>query len=135
MGGRRPVADLDGQAIGRCYARGERRGVGNVVRPDALHDVRLEPPLLGETAADLGMRGPETSALHEIQRPDLNIQTAEDPIEYTLPGVNQMQVNREIGLTFQRALRSDLRQYPDVILVGEIRDLETAEIAVEAALT
>jgi len=75
------------------------------------------------------------AALHEIQRPDLNIQTAEDPIEYTLPGINQMQVNREIGLTFQRALRSYLRQDPDVILVGEIRDLETAEIAVEAALT
>ncbi|MCC6763442.1 MAG: Flp pilus assembly complex ATPase component TadA [Deltaproteobacteria bacterium] len=75
------------------------------------------------------------AALNEIQRPDLNIQTAEDPIEYTLPGINQMQVNREIGLTFQRALRSYLRQDPDVILVGEIRDLETAEIAVEAALT
>ncbi len=75
------------------------------------------------------------AALNEIQRPDLNIQTAEDPIEYTLSGINQMQVNREIGLTFQRALRSYLRQDPDVILVGEIRDLETAEIAVEAALT
>ena len=75
------------------------------------------------------------AALNEMQRPDLNIQTAEDPIEYTLPGVNQMQINREIGLTFQRALRSYLRQDPDVILVGEIRDLETAEIAVEAALT
>jgi type II secretory ATPase GspE/PulE/Tfp pilus assembly ATPase PilB-like protein/DNA-binding response OmpR family regulator len=75
------------------------------------------------------------AALHEIQRPDLNIQTAEDPIEYTLAGINQMQVNREIGLTFERALRSYLRQDPDVILVGEIRDLETAEIAVEAALT
>ena len=75
------------------------------------------------------------AALNEIQRPDLNVQTAEDPIEYTLPGVNQMQVNRDIGLTFDRALRSYLRQDPDVILVGEIRDLETAEVAVEAALT
>ncbi len=75
------------------------------------------------------------AALNEIRRPDLNIQTAEDPIEYTLPGVNQMQVNRDIGLTFQRALRSYLRQDPDVILVGEIRDRETADIAVEAALT
>jgi type IV pilus assembly protein PilB len=75
------------------------------------------------------------AALNEIQRPDLNIQTAEDPIEYTLPGVNQLQVNRDIGLTFDRALRSYLRQDPDVILVGEIRDLETAEVAVEAALT
>ncbi len=75
------------------------------------------------------------AALHEIQQPDINIQTIEDPIEYTLAGINQMQVHREIGLTFQRALRSYLRQDPDVILVGEIRDRETAEIAVEAALT
>jgi type IV pilus assembly protein PilB len=75
------------------------------------------------------------SALNEIRRPEINIQTAEDPIEYTLPGINQLQVNREIGLTFQRALRSYLRQDPDIILVGEIRDRETADIAVEAALT
>ncbi|MBI3769216.1 MAG: Flp pilus assembly complex ATPase component TadA [Deltaproteobacteria bacterium] len=75
------------------------------------------------------------SALNEIRRPDINIQTAEDPIEYTLPGINQMQIHRDIGLTFQRALRSYLRQDPDVILVGEIRDRETADIAVEAALT
>jgi type IV pilus assembly protein PilB len=75
------------------------------------------------------------SALNEIRRPDINIQTAEDPIEYTLPGINQLQVNREIGLTFSRALRSYLRQDPDIILVGEIRDRETADVAVEAALT
>jgi len=75
------------------------------------------------------------SALKEIQTPEINIQTIEDPIEYTLPGINQMQIHREIGLTFQRALRSYLRQDPDVILVGEIRDRETAESAVEAALT
>jgi type IV pilus assembly protein PilB len=75
------------------------------------------------------------SALKEIQTSDINIQTIEDPIEYTLPGINQMQVHREIGLTFQRALRSYLRQDPDVILVGEIRDRETAEIAIEAAIT
>lgn len=75
------------------------------------------------------------AALHEIQRPELNIQTAEDPIEYTLPGINQMQMHREIGLTFQRALRAYLRQDPDILLVGEIRDLETAQIAIEAALT
>ncbi|HEX2099419.1 MAG TPA: GspE/PulE family protein, partial [Candidatus Synoicihabitans sp.] len=75
------------------------------------------------------------SALAEINTPDLNIQTAEDPIEYTLPGLNQMQMNRQIGLTFARALRCYLRMDPDVILVGEIRDEETAGIAVEAALT
>ena len=75
------------------------------------------------------------SALGEINTPDVNIQTAEDPIEYTLPGINQMQMSRQIGLTFARALRCYLRMDPDVILVGEIRDEETAQIAVEAALT
>ncbi len=75
------------------------------------------------------------SALNEINTPDIVIRTAEDPIEYTLPGINQMQMHRQIGLTFATALRSFLRQDPDIILVGEIRDLETAEIAVEAALT
>ncbi|MEO7597593.1 MAG: GspE/PulE family protein [Opitutus sp.] len=75
------------------------------------------------------------SALGEVNTPDLNIQTAEDPIEYTLPGINQMQMNRQIGLTFERALRCYLRMDPDIILVGEIRDQETAQIAIEAALT
>jgi type IV pilus assembly protein PilB len=75
------------------------------------------------------------SALAEVNTPDMNIQTAEDPIEYTLPGLNQMQMNRQIGLTFARALRCYLRMDPDVILVGEIRDEETAGIACEAALT
>jgi type IV pilus assembly protein PilB len=75
------------------------------------------------------------SALNEINTPDLVIRTAEDPIEYTLPGLNQMQMHRQIGLTFATALRAFLRQDPDIILVGEIRDKETAGIAVEAALT
>ena len=75
------------------------------------------------------------SALGEVNTPDVNIQTAEDPIEYTLPGINQMQMSRAIGLTFARALRCYLRMDPDIILVGEIRDEETAGIAVEAALT
>ena len=75
------------------------------------------------------------SALNEINTPDIVIRTAEDPIEYTLPGINQMQMHRQIGLTFATALRAFLRQDPDIILVGEIRDVETAEIAVEAALT
>ncbi|PIQ28147.1 hypothetical protein COW36_05085 [bacterium (Candidatus Blackallbacteria) CG17_big_fil_post_rev_8_21_14_2_50_48_46] len=75
------------------------------------------------------------SALNEINKPEINIQTAEDPIEYTLPRINQLQVHSEIGLTFARALRSYLRQDPDVILIGEIRDQETAHIAIEAALT
>jgi type IV pilus assembly protein PilB len=75
------------------------------------------------------------SALGEINAPDVVIRTAEDPIEYTLAGINQMQMHRQIGLTFASALRAYLRQDPDIILVGEIRDKETANIAVEAALT
>jgi type IV pilus assembly protein PilB len=75
------------------------------------------------------------SALNEINTPEVCIRTAEDPIEYTLPGLLQMQMQRKIGLTFATALRAFLRQDPDVILVGEIRDRETAGIAVEAALT
>ena len=75
------------------------------------------------------------SALNEINNPEINIRTAEDPIEYTLAGLCQMQMNRKIGLTFATALRAFLRQDPDIILVGEIRDMETAQIGVEAALT
>jgi type IV pilus assembly protein PilB len=75
------------------------------------------------------------AALNEINSPEWNISTAEDPIEYTLPRLNQMQMKKDIGLTFAAALRCYLRQDPDIILVGEIRDTETAEIAIEAALT
>lgn len=75
------------------------------------------------------------AALNFINDPEINIQTAEDPVEYMLFGINQMQVRKDIGLTFASVLRCYLRQDPDVILVGEIRDLETAEIAIEAALT
>jgi type IV pilus assembly protein PilB len=75
------------------------------------------------------------SALAEINDPGINICTAEDPIEYDLAGIIQIQTNKEIGLDFARVLRSFLRQDPDVILVGETRDKETAHIAVEAALT
>ena len=75
------------------------------------------------------------SAVHTINSPDINIMTAEDPVEYNLKGINQVQVNEEIGRTFSAVLRSFLRQDPDVILVGETRDLETAQIAIRAALT
>ena len=75
------------------------------------------------------------SALAEINDPSMNISTVEDPIEYDLPGVVQIQTNKDIGLDFARVLRAFLRQDPDVILVGETRDKETAHIAVEAALT
>jgi type II secretory ATPase GspE/PulE/Tfp pilus assembly ATPase PilB-like protein len=73
--------------------------------------------------------------INELNRPDLNITTIEDPVEYRLPDITQHQVNSGIGLTFARVLRSIMRQDPDVILIGEIRDLETALIATEAALT
>jgi type IV pilus assembly protein PilB len=75
------------------------------------------------------------SALQNVNTPDTNIMTAEDPVEYNLEGINQVNVNTEIGLTFAAALKSFLRQDPDVIMVGEIRDLETAQIATKAALT
>ena len=73
--------------------------------------------------------------LRKINSPDLRIVTIEDPVEYEVPGANQMQTRAEIGLTFASALRSVLRQDPDVIMVGEVRDLETAEIAIRASLT
>ncbi|MBN1635021.1 MAG: type IV-A pilus assembly ATPase PilB [Deltaproteobacteria bacterium] len=75
------------------------------------------------------------SALSELNKIDCNISTAEDPVEYDLAGVNQVQMHEEIGLSFAAALRSFLRQDPDIILVGEIRDFETAEIGIKSALT
>ncbi|MBC8106710.1 MAG: Flp pilus assembly complex ATPase component TadA [Anaerolineae bacterium] len=74
-------------------------------------------------------------ALNELNRPDRKIITAEDPVEYNFPGINQCQVRDAIGLTFQKILRAMLRQAPNIILVGEIRDLEVAEVAIQAALT
>ena len=75
------------------------------------------------------------SALNELNNPEFNIVTVEDPVEFQIPGINQVPVKKEIGLTFAAALRSILRQDPDIVMIGEIRDSETAEIAVEAALT
>jgi type IV pilus assembly protein PilB len=75
------------------------------------------------------------SALSELNKPDVNISTAEDPVEYNLVGINQVQVRDQIGLNFAACLRSFLRQDPDIIMVGEIRDLETAQIGIKAALT
>jgi type IV pilus assembly protein PilB len=75
------------------------------------------------------------SALNELNNPVYNIVTVEDPVEFQIPGINQVPVKKEIGLSFASALRSILRQDPDIIMIGEIRDTETAEIAVEAALT
>ena len=75
------------------------------------------------------------TGLNILNREDINISTAEDPVEISLPGINQVNVNNKVGLTFAAALKSFLRQDPDIIMVGEIRDLETAEIAIKAAQT
>jgi len=75
------------------------------------------------------------ATLNAVSRPEINVITVEDPVEYRLPGINQVQVNPKAGLTFASALRSILRSDPDVVLIGEIRDHETAQIAIEAALT
>lgn len=75
------------------------------------------------------------SCVQELNKPEVNIVTCEDPVEYQLTGINQVQINAFVGLTFAAALRSVLRQSPDIILVGEIRDSETADIAIKAALT
>jgi type IV pilus assembly protein PilB len=75
------------------------------------------------------------SALNELNNPIFNIVTVEDPVEFQIPGINQVPTKKDIGLTFASALRSILRQDPDIIMIGEIRDTETAEIAIEAALT
>jgi type IV pilus assembly protein PilB len=75
------------------------------------------------------------SCLQELNTADVNIMTCEDPVEYQLTGINQIQINSYVGLTFAAALRSILRQSPDIVLIGETRDSETAEIAIKAALT
>jgi type IV pilus assembly protein PilB len=75
------------------------------------------------------------AALNDLNRPDVKIITAEDPVEYYLPGVNQCEVKAKIGMTFARIIRAMLRQNPNILLVGEIRDLETAETAIQASLT
>lgn len=99
--------------------------------------------VLGKPQGMLLVTGPTGSgksttlyaALHQIRNPSLNIVTVEDPVEYVLPGINQVHVNSRAGLTFASCLRSILRQDPNVIMIGEIRDRETAEIAMKAAQT
>ena len=75
------------------------------------------------------------SAINELNNTSNNILTVEDPVEYDLPGIGQTQINTKIDMTFANALRSMLRQDPDIIMIGEIRDNETAQIAIQAALT
>ncbi len=108
--------------------------------PDAVHTVQQ---LIHLSHGIVLVTGPTGSgktttlyaALSQINAPDKNIITVEDPVEYQLPGVGQVQVNPKINLTFANGLRSILRQDPDVIMIGEIRDVETAEIAIHASLT
>ena len=108
--------------------------------PDTFHQVKsaVDAPhglilVTGPTGS--GKTTTLYSALNELNSPVFNIVTVEDPVEFQIPGINQVPVKKEIGLTFASALRSILRQDPDIVMIGEIRDTETAEIAVEAALT
>ncbi len=100
-------------------------------------DVLMEPHgiLLVTGPTGSGKTTTLYTALDRLNKPDVKILTVEDPIEYQMPGINQIQVKPQIDLTFANALRSIVRQDPDVIMIGEIRDLETAQIAVQSALT
>ncbi len=100
---------------------------------DAIHEPWGMVLVTGPTGS--GKTTTLYSALQELNQVGVNISTAEDPVEFNLPGINQVQVHDAIGLNFAACLRSFLRQDPDIIMVGEIRDFETAEIAVKAALT
>lgn len=104
---------------------------------EALHELLRLPQgmLLVTGPTGSGKSTTLYAALQLIRQPSINIVTVEDPIEYTLPGLNQVQVNVKAGLTFASTLRSVLRQDPDVVMIGEIRDQETAEIAIKAAQT
>ena len=103
----------------------------------AFMDVLLEPHgiLLVTGPTGSGKTTTLYTALDRLNQPDVKILTVEDPVEYQMPGINQIQVKPQIDLTFANALRSIVRQDPDVIMIGEIRDLETAQIAVQSALT
>jgi len=108
--------------------------------PDDLAKIRLvvEKPygmFLATGPTGSGKSTTLFALLREISRPDINVVTLEDPVEYRMEGIRQVQLNRKAGMTFASALRSTLRQDPDVVLVGEIRDAETAAIATQAALT
>ncbi|MFN4033165.1 MAG: GspE/PulE family protein [Fimbriimonadales bacterium] len=102
-----------------------------------LEELVIQPQgmVLSTGPTGSGKTTTQYSVLHKLNSVEKNILTIEDPIEYQLPGISQVQVNRKAGLTFASALRAFLRQDPDIIMVGEMRDLETAEIAIEASLT
>ena len=106
-------------------------------------DQRRWEELLGQATGVVLVTGPTGSgktttlyaSLHQLNQPDTKLITVEDPVEYQLNGINQVQIHHDIGWNFSRALRAIFRQDPDIVMVGEIRDLETAEIAIKAALT
>jgi type II secretory ATPase GspE/PulE/Tfp pilus assembly ATPase PilB-like protein len=106
-------------------------------------DQRRWEELLGQATGVVLVTGPTGSgktttlyaSLHQLNQPDTKLITVEDPVEYQLNGINQVQIQHEIGWNFSRALRAIFRQDPDIVMVGEIRDQETAEIAIKAALT
>jgi len=110
------------------------------LEPQALEDLKFA---IGKPHGMLLVTGPTGSgktttlysALQELNKEDVNIITVEDPVEYQLAGINQVQTHAAVGLTFASGLRSILRQDPDIVMIGEIRDNETASIAVQAALT
>ena len=114
----------------------EKFGMGAKAQKDFLHAI-AQPFGMVLVTGPTGSGKTTTlySALNRMNTGDTNIMTAEDPVEYNLPGINQVQVRSEIGMSFARALRAFLRQDPNIIMVGEIRDLETGGIAVKAALT
>ena len=109
---------------------------------DLLQEFETGPPSNRAVAAvalgftkDPAMMSPLYAALNALNRPDRKIITAEDPVEYYLPGINQVEVRHSIGLDFARIIRSMLRQAPNIILVGEMRDEETASMGIQASLT
>jgi type II secretory ATPase GspE/PulE/Tfp pilus assembly ATPase PilB-like protein len=109
------------------------RGSGYKIYKEALSSTQGIILVTGPTGS--GKTQSLASSLLILNKPDVNIVTLEDPVEIKVEGVNQIQINAEIGLTFARGLRSVLRQDPDIVMVGEIRDEETAELAVQASLT
>jgi len=124
LGGSKVHADLGGLGLGD----GERQSIEKALATPHGLILVTGPTGSGKTTTLYTM-------LSQVNKPDVNIMTAEDPVEYRLPGISQTHIKPAIGLNFEKTLRAFLRQDPDIMLVGEIRDLETAEIAVKASIT
>ena len=124
---------LDRSAVNLDF---DRLGMEPQLRQRLLHQLERPNGIILETGpTGSGKTTTLYTSLVHLNAPERNIVTVEDPIEYQLSGITQMQVKSQIGLNFSNLLRAILRQDPDVIMIGEIRDLETAQIAVQAALT